>query len=280
MKDSLLSRTLFVACVAAISIYALVGLPRSGKKAIANWHYNIRLGTDLRGGMQLDFQVEWREAWHDQGEPNWAFRDQVMRQTREVLTKKVNGLGLSEATVQSLGRAGAEDRLLIELPGLNDDPERVKRVLSTAAVLDWLDVRSGPLKADSICLTVSFPGSLAVCMSDAMATNISLRMRRPSRPSAAFASRTASDSRSRTPFQTVPTALSVSSMISRQAASVGSPISSMWSAREITARSSAFGKFVVPISKTFLCSRVSLSMPASAASVARCTSIGLASRLS
>jgi preprotein translocase subunit SecD len=144
MKRSLLTRTLFVAGVAVMSIYALVGLPRSGKEAIANWQRNIRLGTDLRGGMRFDLQVEWRAAWNGPGEPGREFRDQVMRQTREVLTKKVNGLGLSEATVQSLGRAGAEDRLLVELPGLNDDPERIKRILSTAAVLEWLDVRGGP----------------------------------------------------------------------------------------------------------------------------------------
>src|SRR5207248_74002 len=105
---------------------------------------NIRLGTDLRGGMQFDLQVDWRAAWNGPGEPTRDFRDRVMRQTREVLTKKVNGLGLSEATVQSLSRAGAEDRLLIELPGINDDAERIKRVLSTAAVLEWLDVKGGP----------------------------------------------------------------------------------------------------------------------------------------
>ena len=144
MKRSLRTRTLFVAGVAALSIYALVGLPRSGKEAIANWQRNIRLGTDLRGGLQLDMQVEWREAWHGPGEPSREFRDQVMRRTREVLTKKVNGLGLSEATLQPMRRAGAEDRLLIELPGSNNDPERVTRVLSTAAVLEWRDVRSGP----------------------------------------------------------------------------------------------------------------------------------------
>src|SRR4029453_11090697 len=39
------------------------------------------------------------------------------------------------------------------------------------------------LKADSICATVSFPGSLAVSMSDAIATKISFLIRRPSRPS-------------------------------------------------------------------------------------------------
>jgi preprotein translocase subunit SecD len=144
MNRSLLTRSLFVAGVAILSIYAVIGIPQSREELISNWQHNIRLGTDLRGGMQLDLQVAWRDAWNRPGEPDPGFRDQVMRQTREVLTKKVNGLGLSEATVQSLSRTGAEDRLLIELPGLNDDPERVKRVLSTAAVLEWLHVKGGP----------------------------------------------------------------------------------------------------------------------------------------
>jgi preprotein translocase subunit SecD len=144
MKRGLLTRTLFVAGVAIVSIVAVIGLPRSSEELIATWQRNIRLGTDLRGGMQLDLEVGWREAWTGAGEPGQDFRDQVMRQTREVLTKKVNALGLSEATVQPVHRVGTEDRLRIELPGLNEDPERVTRVLSTAAVLEWLDVRGGP----------------------------------------------------------------------------------------------------------------------------------------
>jgi preprotein translocase subunit SecD len=144
MKRNLLTRTVLVAFVAILCAYAVIGVPRSRKEVIANWQRNIRLGTDLRGGMRFDLQVAWREAWKGPGEPTREFRDQVMRQTREVLTKKVNGLGLSEATVQPLGRTGAEDRLLIELPGLIDDTQRINRVLSTAAVLEWLDVRGGP----------------------------------------------------------------------------------------------------------------------------------------
>ena len=42
-------------------------------------------------------------------------------------------------------------------------------------------------KADSISAPVNLLGSLAVSMSDPIATKISLRMRRPSRPSATFA---------------------------------------------------------------------------------------------
>jgi preprotein translocase subunit SecD len=144
MKHNLLTRTAFVAVVAIACVYRVIGVPRSMEEVIVNGQRNIRLGTDLRGGMRFDLQVGWREAWNGPGEPTREFRDQVMRQTREVLTKKVNGLGLSEATVQPLGRTGAEDRLLIELPGLNDDTERINRVLSTAAVLEWLDVRDGP----------------------------------------------------------------------------------------------------------------------------------------
>ena len=94
--------------------------------------------------MQLDLQFAWRDAWKEPGEPTREFRDQATRHTDEVLTKKVNALGVSERTVQSLSRPGAEDRLMVELPGMNDDPARVRRVLSTAAVLEWLDVRGGP----------------------------------------------------------------------------------------------------------------------------------------
>jgi len=146
MKRSLLTRALVVAGVTLICVYALIGLPFSKEAAIANWHRSIRLGADLQGGMQLVLEVAWREAWTDPGVPDKDFRDRVMRQTREVIQKKINGLGVSEATVQFAGTPGAEDRLLVELPGV-DDPERVKRVLNTAAVLEWLDVRGGPFES-------------------------------------------------------------------------------------------------------------------------------------
>ena len=67
MKRSLLTRTLVVAGVTLISIYALIGLPFSKQEAVANWRLNIRLGADLQGGMQLTPEVAWREAWVGQG---------------------------------------------------------------------------------------------------------------------------------------------------------------------------------------------------------------------
>jgi preprotein translocase subunit SecD len=57
MKRSLLTRTIFVAVAAILCVYAVIGVPRSREELIANWQSNIRLGTDLRGGMRFDLQV-------------------------------------------------------------------------------------------------------------------------------------------------------------------------------------------------------------------------------
>jgi preprotein translocase subunit SecD len=143
MRRGLIARTLVVVGITIFCIYMLIGLPASRQELLANWHKSIRLGADLRGGLHLTVQVAWREAWDGSGPPPLSFRDQVMRETRDVMLRKVNALGLSEATVQPVGRRGAEDQLRLEVPGV-DDSARLKRVISTAGVLEWLDVQDGP----------------------------------------------------------------------------------------------------------------------------------------
>src|SRR5579884_4087603 len=66
----------------------------------------------------------------------------VLSLTKNTLDKKINALGLSEATVQQR-REDADSELLIQLPDV-DDPGRVKEILQTAAVLELYDVRGGP----------------------------------------------------------------------------------------------------------------------------------------
>ena len=143
MRRGLIVRTLVVVGVTLFCIYMLIGLPASRQEVLANWHKGIRLGADLRGGIHLTVQVAWSEAWDGSGAPTASFRDQIVRETRDVMLRKVNALGLSEATVQPVGRRGAEDQLRLEVPGV-DDPARLKRVISTAGVLEWLDVQDGP----------------------------------------------------------------------------------------------------------------------------------------
>jgi len=60
-------------------------------------------------------------------------RDTVAR-TIATVENRVNGLGLSEPTIQQHGRADAEYEVLVQLPGLTD-PARVMQILSMTAQL-------------------------------------------------------------------------------------------------------------------------------------------------
>jgi preprotein translocase subunit SecD len=71
-----------------------------------------------------------------------ALWQRVLAQSKNTLDKKVNSLGLSEASVQQR-REDADAELLIQLPNV-DDPTRVKQILQTAAQLEWYDVKGGP----------------------------------------------------------------------------------------------------------------------------------------
>jgi preprotein translocase subunit SecD len=69
-------------------------------------------------------------------------RDTVV-QSRNTIEKKINGLGLTESTVQERGNAEKDAQLLVQMPGV-DDPARVKEILRTAAILELHDVKDGP----------------------------------------------------------------------------------------------------------------------------------------
>jgi preprotein translocase subunit SecD len=71
-----------------------------------------------------------------------ALWQQTLAQSKNTIDKKINALGLSEATVQQR-REDRDSELLVQMPGV-DDPGRVKQILQTAAVLELYDVRGGP----------------------------------------------------------------------------------------------------------------------------------------
>ena len=70
-------------------------------------------------------------------------KEDTMSQTTATIERKINGLGLTESSVQPTGRSDAEAELLVQLPGV-DDPGHVKQLLQTQAVLEWDDVKDGP----------------------------------------------------------------------------------------------------------------------------------------
>jgi preprotein translocase subunit SecD len=62
--------------------------------------------------------------------------------SKNTIDKKINALGLSEATVQQR-REDKDAELLVQMPGV-DDPGRIKQIIQTAAVLELYDVKGGP----------------------------------------------------------------------------------------------------------------------------------------
>jgi len=69
-------------------------------------------------------------------------RDTVT-QSIQTIDNRINGLGLTEPTIQQHGRADAEFEILVQLPGV-DDPARVREIMQTTALLEIREVKAGP----------------------------------------------------------------------------------------------------------------------------------------
>ena len=81
--------------------------------------------------------------------PSEALRlkQDTLTQSTNTIEKKINGLGLAEATVQPRGGSSDAAELLVQLPGI-DDPARVKQLLGTQAVLELKEVLGGPFQSN------------------------------------------------------------------------------------------------------------------------------------
>ncbi len=91
----------------------------------------MRLGLDLRGGSQLTIQLKTSEEVP-------VIDERVINAVQSVIENRVNGLGVSESVVQTIG----QDQILVQLPGVSD-PEQAERVLGGTAQLDFREQKPG-----------------------------------------------------------------------------------------------------------------------------------------
>jgi protein-export membrane protein SecD len=88
------------------------------------------LGLDLVGGLRVLLQADVDTS---------AFSDEELRaamgETANNINRRVNGLGLTEATVQLQGR----DRVLVELPGVRNREQAINTIQQTA-LLEFVDM--------------------------------------------------------------------------------------------------------------------------------------------
>ena len=72
-----------------------------------------------------------------------AIRDSAVRQALETIRTRVDRFGVAEPTIQRQGSGAGADRILIQLPGV-EDPERVKDLIGSPAFLEWKLVKVPP----------------------------------------------------------------------------------------------------------------------------------------
>lgn len=92
----------------------------------------VPLGLDLQGGTQLTLQVKPTEAVPE-------ITPDKLTSVQEVVSRRINGLGVSEAVVQTVP---TNSQLLVQLPGVSD-PEQAERVLGETAQLDFRAQKEG-----------------------------------------------------------------------------------------------------------------------------------------
>ena len=92
-----------------------------------------KLGLDLKGGVYVVL-----EAVPDEGV---TLDDAAMNRLIEVLDRRINGLGVAESVVQKAG----SNRVIIELPGINNTEDAIKMIGKTALLEFKLENPDGTL---------------------------------------------------------------------------------------------------------------------------------------
>lgn len=87
-------------------------------------NFPLKLGLDLQGGTQLILQTQMEKI-----DPQ--NRDSALESAKNVIERRVNLYGVSEAIVQS-SKIGDDRRILVELPGLKDSTAAARLVGKTA----------------------------------------------------------------------------------------------------------------------------------------------------
>jgi len=109
-------------------------------KLLVNLNTDIRLGLDLRGGLQTLLQAD---------VPNCASVDpNELNVTRQILESRANALGVSEVTMQVAGNC----RIVAEFPGINN-PEQVVAALQQTGLLEFVDMGSNPVPVGTVIKT-------------------------------------------------------------------------------------------------------------------------------
>ena len=100
--------------------------------AIVDRNVDVKLGLDLRGGLQALLEAD--------VPADTAVSSEEMQNAKSILQNRANALGVSEITMQIAG----DRRIVAEFPGITN-PEEVVATLKQTALLEFVDMGANPL---------------------------------------------------------------------------------------------------------------------------------------
>jgi len=150
MRRNLYYKVGIIVATVLVSLYGIVGLPKSQKELVDNFNNNIKLGLDLKGGSQLVVQVQVQDAFR-------AEADQVMERLRDEFRKGGIGYGaIDRNDPQTLADAG---KIEITIKGLDPNKTREARTIITEQYGSAWDMGSA---GSDLRLTIKKTAALAL----------------------------------------------------------------------------------------------------------------------
>ena len=96
--------------------------------------FDVKLGLDLQGGTELTLRADMSDVAEKD-------RDKALEAAKEVIERRVNGLGVAESLVQT-AKVGGDYRIIVQLPGINNADE-AKNLVGQTAKLDFRKFKDG-----------------------------------------------------------------------------------------------------------------------------------------
>ena len=96
---------------------------------------DLKLGLDLKGGTQLDYAI-------DLSKVDSADRDQIVEGVKEVIRRRVDGLGVSEPSIY-VSNIAEQYHVIVELAGITD-LEDAKATVGKTIQLEFREENTNP----------------------------------------------------------------------------------------------------------------------------------------
>lgn len=144
VRNNLLA-LLGIALIVAFASWICFGGDRTEKILGTSFDFRVRQGLDLQGGYQILLQARSDSVSQDR-----------MEVARNIIEKRVNGLGTNEPSISIQGN----NRISVELPGVTDE-EQVKKAIGSTGRLEFIDAGTTQLtEGDTVQTTYCTTGSL------------------------------------------------------------------------------------------------------------------------